>query len=75
MEKELFVANEDRLVEIEIKLAYQEDLVESLNTTVYQQQLQIDKLEALFSALAQQVRDNAQQHPVMGSSQERPPHY
>jgi SlyX protein len=66
---------EDRLVEIEIKLAYQEDLVESLNTTVYQQQLQIDKLEALFSALAQQVRDNAQQHPALGGSQERPPHY
>ncbi|MEN9865999.1 MAG: hypothetical protein RL748_1589 [Pseudomonadota bacterium] len=70
---------EDRVIEIEIKLAHQEDLLESLNNTVYQQQLQIDKLEALCAALVQQMREvgNANRGSGMGATvlDERPPHY
>lgn len=70
---------EDRVIEIEIKLAHQEDLLESLNNTVYQQQLQIDKLEALCAALVQQMREvgNANRGTGMGAAvlDERPPHY
>jgi SlyX protein len=67
------VNTEDRFVDIEIKLAHQEDLVESLNQRVYEQQKQIDKLEQMLSALAQHVRDNPQggQSPL----NEPPPHY
>ncbi len=67
------MSTENRLVEMEIKLSYQEDLLETLNTTVYQQQRQIDKLEGLFAALAQQVRENVAGHSML--NQERPPHY
>ena len=44
--------NEDRIVDIEIKIARQEDLLDSLNQLVYQQQKKIDELEALCAALA-----------------------
>ena len=65
--------HEERFVDIEIKLAHQEDLVESLNGVVYQQSRRIDQLEAMVSQLAEHLRNNAEarQSPV----NEPPPHY
>lgn len=68
------MSQEDRFVDIEIKLAYQEDLVESLNQMVYQQSLRIDQLEALVNKLGEHIRNNAQSTPGMLLN-ERPPHY
>ena len=67
------MGNEDRFVDIEIKLAHQEDLVESLNQTVYQQGRRIDQLEAMVSQLVEHIRNNAQSgsNPV----NDKPPHY
>ncbi|WP_317205002.1 SlyX family protein [Janthinobacterium sp.] len=67
------MSKEDRFVDIEIKLAHQEDLVESLNQVVYQQGRRIDQLEAMLSKLGEHLRDGAQS----GSSpvNEPPPHY
>ncbi|HEY4540858.1 MAG TPA: SlyX family protein [Noviherbaspirillum sp.] len=67
-------STEERLVELEIKAARQDDLLDVLNQTVYRQQKRIDELEALCAALARHVkdmRDAAQAGPV----NERPPHY
>ena len=63
--------HEDRFIDIEIKLARQEDLVESLNQTVYRQQKKLDELEALCAALARHV-NNAQDSETV---HEKPPHY
>jgi SlyX protein len=67
------VSQEERFVDIEIKLAHQEDLVETLNRTVYEQGRHIDQLEALVKQLADHVRTlrESGQQPV----NERPPHY
>ncbi len=61
------------LVDIEIKLAHQEDMVESLNQVVIGQSRRIDQLEAMVSQLAEHIRNNAQSgsNPV----NEPPPHY
>jgi SlyX protein len=67
------VSTEDRFVDIEIKLAHQEDLVESLNRMVYQQSRRIDQLEAMVSELVEHIRNNAQSGP--NPVNERPPHY
>ncbi len=65
---------ENRLVEIEIKIARHEDLMETLNQTVYRQQKKIDELEALCAALARRVMD--QRGDDGGSlAHEPPPHY
>lgn len=65
-------AVENRLIDIEIKLAHQEHLVESLNERIYEQQQQIDKLEHLIAAMAERIRTrDAAQAPI----NERPPHY
>ena len=65
---------EDRFINIEIKLAYAEDMVDSLNDRIHEQQKQIDKLEQLCASLAQHVR-NASQSSGGQLPHERPPHY
>jgi SlyX protein len=67
--------HEERFVDIEIKLAHQEDLVESLNALVYEQQKRMDKLEALCAALVQRVREGAADGGGPGAGHEKPPHY
>ena len=67
--------NEDRLAEIEIKLTYQEDLVQELNTLVYQQQKRIDHLEKWCAALAEHIRGLSEPSSPRALTDERPPHY
>ena len=67
------MSDEDRFINIEIKLAHQENLVESLNQTIYEQGRRIDQLDAMVAKLAEHLRTlrDAGQGPV----NERPPHY
>jgi SlyX protein len=67
--------NEDRLINIETKITYQEDLLEELNKTVYQQQQKLDQLEEICRALAGQVRSLAEAGNEGKAGNERPPHY
>ncbi|WP_151448984.1 SlyX family protein [Lacisediminimonas profundi] len=67
--------NEDRLVDIEIKLTRQEDLLETLNRTVFRQQQKIDELESLCTALAMRMRDVQEGQADSGAANEKPPHY
>lgn len=69
---------EDRLVAIETKIAYQEDLVQELNDTVYKQQRKIDQLDAICRSLIDHVRalsEAAEGKPGGNVQDERPPHY
>lgn len=67
--------NEDRLAEIEIKLTYQEDLVQELNTLVYQQQKRIAHLEKCCEALVEHIRGLAEPGAPRSLRDEIPPHY
>ncbi|WP_034348654.1 SlyX family protein [Noviherbaspirillum massiliense] len=67
--------NEDRIVDIEIKIAAQEDMLETLNRTVYQQQKKIDELETLCSAMARHIKDLQEGASEAGTALEKPPHY
>jgi len=68
--------NEDRLINIETKISYQEDLLEELNKTVYQQQQKLDRLEAFCGSLARQMRSLAEAgSDGKSAANERPPHY
>lgn len=69
------MTGEERFVEIEIKIARQEDLVETLNKMVYQQQKKIDELEALCSALARRLKDMSNVDSDRAPADEKPPHY
>ena len=68
--------DEERLVDIEIKLARQEDLLDVLNSTVYRQQRRIDELEALCGLLAKRIAEAGQGAGGDGrNAHEPPPHY
>jgi SlyX protein len=71
----LHTMTEDRLIEIEIKLTRQEDMLETLNQTVYQQQKKIDELETLCLALAKRMKGMADSLTERNIIDERPPHY
>jgi len=66
---------ESRLTDLEIKVAFQEDLIETLNLAVARQQQQIDLLQAQFRALYQQVRASAPPAAETDPQHEIPPHY
>ena len=67
--------DDERLVDIEIKLARQEDLLDTLNSTVYRQQRRIDELEALCSLLAKRIAEAGQGGGDGLNANEPPPHY
>ncbi|WP_137939903.1 SlyX family protein [Chitinivorax sp. B] len=67
---------EDRINELEIKLSFQEDLLDTLNQTVVLQQQQIDSLQRQLQMLYQQFRDMKDRGEEGGLlANERPPHY
>jgi|GEM_PF-128592 len=70
--------DEDRIIELEIKQAYQEDLLQALNGIVSQQQQQIDRLErtcALLNERIKSVSEQRQEGENTSHQQEIPPHY
>lgn len=69
--------NEERIIELEIKLAYQEDLLQSLNQVVAEQQIQLGKLEETCKLLHDKLKSLAQSlSDAPGTpADERPPHY
>lgn len=69
------MTTDERLVELEIKITRQDDLLDSLNQTIYQQQRKIDELEALCAAVARHIKDLREGAAAAGPANERPPHY
>lgn len=70
--------NEERLVELEIQLAWQNDLLDSLNNTVTQMQrtldIQQEQLRLLYRRLNEKGEE-AKETAVFDPAAEIPPHY
>ncbi|OGS91558.1 MAG: SlyX protein [Gallionellales bacterium GWA2_60_18] len=66
---------EERLVNIEAKITFQEDLIDELNKMVYQQQQKLERLEAICQALARQIQSLSEAGNEGKAANERPPHY
>lgn len=64
-----------RIAEIEAKLTLAEDLLETLNRTVYRQQQHIDRLEIEVRALRDQVEAASAAAEPGAPANEVPPHY
>jgi SlyX protein len=67
--------SEDRLIDIESKLAYQEQVLLELNEVVTEQQARLMRLEQLSTSLIERVRAIGEAAPEEASDDERPPHY
>ncbi len=67
--------DKQRLIDIETKLAYQEDLIQELNKTVHSQQLKLDQLEQALRSLSLRYNSLAEQDDSEYPVDEKPPHY
>ena len=65
---------DSRLYELEAKLAFAEDLIETLNQTVFRQQGQLDSLQQQMRLLHQQFKDT-RPDDTHTLRDELPPHY
>ncbi|UXY15897.1 SlyX family protein [Chitiniphilus purpureus] len=65
---------EQRLTDLEIRLAFQDDLLDTLNRTVAQQQQQLDLLQAQLRELYRQLQSFEPAAP-RAPAEEIPPHY
>ena len=65
---------DERLEKIEVKLSLSEDLLETLNDTVYRQQRHIERLQQEIIALREQVHA-ALPRESRNANDEIPPHY
>ena len=67
--------NEDRLVEIETKIAFQENTIKDLSDTVYNQQKQINTLNETLKHLIDQIEESSIISFGRNLKDEKPPHY
>ncbi len=66
------MSSEQRLVEIEIRIEYQERLIETLNNVILDLRAELAEVKRDFVKLSDQVQDT--QLPL-GPANEKPPHY
>ena len=67
--------SDGRLIEIETRLAYQDQLLGELNDVVTAQQAKLQQLEELCQALVTRIRSLGETLPDGDAGDQRPPHY
>ena len=63
----------ERIDALEMRIAYQDETIETLNQTITAQWTEIDRLTRQLAELKDRVRDAESNVP--GPANERPPHY
>jgi SlyX protein len=66
---------EQRLIDLEIKASFSEDMVDQLNQVIVRQQQQIDLLLREISQLRQQIPESGTGVAAGRSGEDLPPHY
>ena len=66
---------DERIMALEVKLAFQEDLVETLNQVIISQQQQLELLQQQFKLLYQQLKSLQPSNIADVSEEVPPPHY
>lgn len=67
--------SEERFVNLESRLAHQDQMLAELNDVVTDQQARIMQLEELCRSLIERVRSLGEGMPAGDPADERPPHY
>lgn len=66
---------QDRLTEIEIKIAHMEQSLSDLSDVLYRQQSLLDRLEQRFDELRQGIEAATDDRGDNNRADEKPPHY
>ena len=65
---------QEKFVDVETRMAFQDDTIQQLSDVIYRQQQQIDKLDKTVQLLVDKVQDLMQDLPGKVVD-EKPPHY
>jgi len=66
---------EDKLADLETRLAFQDQEIQTLNDVIIKQQAQIDQLAAQLRLLEDKMKDMKPELVVPQSEETPPPHY
>lgn len=66
---------ENRITELEMKLTFQDNLLEELNQTLVEQQFVIDKMQVQLRYLANKLKDMQPSNVASQAEETPPPHY
>ncbi|MGQ0697570.1 MAG: SlyX family protein [Panacagrimonas sp.] len=66
---------EDRFIDLETRLSYQDESIRSLSDTVARQQKQIDQIEQMCRHLLERIKAQSAEGFKTTAADERPPHY
>lgn len=65
---------EQRLIDLETRIAFQEDTIQALSDEIYRQQKELERLQQLSSLMLQRLQD-VYEGGSNGPVDEKPPHY
>lgn len=66
---------EQRLAELEMKLTFQDNLLEELNQALVEQQFIIDKMQLQLRYMAEKLKDMQPSNIASRAEETPPPHY
>lgn len=66
---------EQRLAELEMKLTFQDNLLEELNQVLIEQQFVIDKMQLQLRYMAEKLKDVQPSNVASRAEETPPPHY
>ena len=66
---------EEKLIDLEIRFAHQQDYIEKLDDVIYHQQQTIDKLEQKIEILQKRIKTFAESNILKPEEDSPPPHY
>lgn len=68
--------SEERIINIETKIAHLEATLEELHTVLYQQQLALDQIQKTLAAFVKRYKElEKSTQDIRGPGDEKPPHY
>jgi SlyX protein len=67
--------DDQRLIDIETKIAYQEHMISELNAVICEHQKSINELEKTVRHLLDRVLEQSQHMSLQAAGNEKPPHY
>jgi len=66
---------EQKMIDLEMRLAYQDKTVSELNHVVWQQQKKIDELTEKVKTMQEKMADSPDHNATFNIDLDRPPHY